>query len=250
MCLTGIFTSNLKNLGKTLFIVQSNYIPWKGYFDCIKHADEFVVYDNVQYTKNDWRNRNLIKTESGLKWLTIPVKFKFSNKPSINEIRVDGQSWRHAHWEVLKQHYALAPHFQEVTDFLAPLYHGQPSDWLSEINTSFIRAINHFLEIDTPIYNVKDFEIVKGKTERLVDLCKKRDASKYLSGPSAKNYLDEDMFVEAGIELVYADYSNYLEYSQFHPPFVHSVSILDLLFHTGKRAVSHLNMFSTNTSFE
>ena len=129
---------------RKIFITQSNYIPWKGYFDNIAQADVFVIYDDMQYTKNDWRNRNKIKTPHGLQWLTIPVKAGKLEK-KINQTIVSDPNWTVKHWKTLKQNYAKAPFFEEIKDVFYPLYSGQIPTNLSEINQLFISAICDYL---------------------------------------------------------------------------------------------------------
>jgi len=221
---------------KKIAILQSNYIPWKGYFDLIASVDEFVFYDDMQYTKNDWRNRNLIKTPQGPAWLTIPVRQE-SLAQSIRDTRIADQAWAGKHWKTMAQNYAKAAHFKEYRDFFAELYLERAgSPWLSEINQSFIRAINGLLGIDTVLRSSSEFTLAPGKSERLLALCRELGATGYLSGPAAKDYLDLGLFAEAGIKVEWMDYQGYPEYPQLFPPFAHGVSVVDLLFNTGKEA--------------
>jgi hypothetical protein len=225
---------------KVVAIVQSNYIPWKGYFDLINRVDEFIIYDDMQYTRRDWRNRNKIKTPNGLQWLTIPVKVKGRFFQKINETHVSKSSWAQEHWKALCQNYAKAPYFHTYRDKLEELYLGCSLIKLSDINFRFIAAICELLNINTKLSWSSDYRIIDGKTERLVGLCQQAGASEYVSGPSAKGYIDEKVFKGAGIKLTYLDYSNYLEYPQFHPPFEHGVSVLDLILHMGPNAVKYI----------
>ncbi len=219
-----------------VLITQSNYIPWKGYFDNIAQSDVFVVYDDVQYTRRDWRNRNQVKTMNGLKWLTIPVEVKGKYHQKINETVVSGKDWAAHHWNLLSQHYSRAPFFRELGSWVAELYDNCSFSHLTEINTWFLKAICDFLGIKTVFRDSREFELVAGKTEKLVSICKDLGATAYLSGPSAKDYLDENLFRKENIRVDYADYSGYKEYPQQFPPFEHSVCIWDLLFNTGSNA--------------
>lgn len=220
---------------KRIAILQSNYIPWKGYFDLIASVDVFVFYDDMQYTKNDWRNRNLIKTPQGPAWLTIPVRQE-SLAQTIRDTRIADPAWAKKHWKTIAQNYARAAYFKEYRDFFAELYQGAVSPWLSEINQSFVRAINGLLGIDTVIRSASEFTLAPGKSERLLALCRELGATGYLSGPAAKDYLDTALFAAAGIEAEWMDYRGYPEYPQLFPPFAHGVSILDLIFNTGGQA--------------
>ena len=220
---------------KKIAILQSNYIPWKGYFDIIGSVDEFVLYDDMQYTKNDWRNRNKIKTRNGLEWITIPVRVE-SLAQTIRETKIVNPLWRKQHWKTLAQNYAKAGHFKEYKDIFEELYLGATESYLSEINRKFISAINGLLGIATTIRCSSEFTLAPGKSERLLELCKTLGATTYLSGPAASDYLDAAIFAEAGIAVEWMDYSGYPEYTQLFPPFEHGVSIVDLLFNEGGNA--------------
>jgi hypothetical protein len=217
-------------------IVQSNYIPWKGYFDLIRLVDEFILFDTAQYTRRDWRNRNLIKTSQGTAWLTIPVQVKGRYLQTIRETRVRDQEWREQHWKTLRQNYARAPHFAEHAARFEKLYLEGQEEYLSEINHRFIREICDILDIKTMIRWSSDYPEIEGNTERLVEWCKVSGATEYLSGPAAKDYIVEERFAAAGIKLLWMDYSGYPEYRQPYPPFEHGVSVLDLIFNEGPDA--------------
>lgn len=221
---------------KKVAILQSNYIPWKGYFDMIAAVDEFILFDDMQYTRRDWRNRNQIKTPQGVKWLTIPVKVKGKYYQAIRETEIDGFQWTKDHWNVLSQNYRHAPCFCEIAVWLEPLYLAEPPVHLSQLNRRFIEAVCAYLEIKTTISNSWDYSLSKGKTERLADLCAAAGGSEYISGPSAKDYIEEAVFTERGIKLTWFDYAGYPEYPQLCGDFTHGVSILDLLFNCGKDA--------------
>jgi hypothetical protein len=227
---------------KSVAIIQSNYIPWKGYFDMIGMVDEFVIYDEVQYTKNDWRNRNRIKAQSGTQWITIPVYQKSLNQ-KVSESLISDAKWAHKHWNTLVTNYSKAAHFKSVSSFFEEFYKRDQPDLLSEVNTALIQLICDYLDIKTKISNSSDYQLTGDPTEKLVSLCKQIGATTYLTGPAAKNYLQESLFNQESISVQWMDYSNYPEYPQLHPPFEHAVSILDLLFHTGQEA-SHYMKFS------
>ena len=227
-------------LQKSVAIVQSSYIPWKGYFDLIRSVDEFVLYDDQQYTRRDWRNRNRIKTPQGTTWLTIPVNVKGKYHQRIEETTVSDTGWAERHWRTLEHAYGRASHFEEMRDVLQRLYRECDEAFLSAVNRRFLEAICDLLVIRTPITWSRDYEAEGSKTERLVGLCRTAGATAYLSGPTARAYLDESLFEEAGIELRFMEYAGYPEYEQLYPPFEHAVSVIDLLVHTGSSAPSYL----------
>jgi len=217
---------------KRVAILQSNYIPWKGYFDIIGMVDEFIIYDEVQYTKNDWRNRNRIKTPSGPQWITIPV-FQKSSVQKISETQVSNYKWATKNWNSLKANYSKTPYFKLYSPLFEDFYGSIKTPLLAEINVSLIKIICDLLGIKTKITNSADYELKGDPTEKLVNLCKQVQAGYYLSGPAAKNYLQENLFMEEGIEIGWMDYTDYPEYPQLYPPFNHAVSIIDLLFNAG-----------------
>jgi hypothetical protein len=220
-------------------INQSNYLPWKGYFDLIHDADLFIFHDDLQYTKNDWRNRNKVKTPRGLRWLTIPVGT--NEHRLINQVALPAnRDWQNKHWRLLRENYRAAPHFDRYADFFQKIY---SSAWrtLSELNQHLIKTIaREFLGISTEFIDSAQFGLTSRKQERVIDLLKAAGATTYISGPSAKNYLDPARFEQEGIELIWKDYSGYPEYPQPYPRFEHAVSIVDLLFQTGPSAAYYI----------
>lgn len=230
-------------MGKRLAVVQSNYIPWKGYFDLMNLVDEFILFDDMQYTRRDWRNRNKIKTPNGPMWLTIPVEVKGKYFQKIKETVISDRDWSRKHWKTIVHHYSRAKYFQDCKGLFEELYLGSTQTYLSQINYRFLTAICQLLGIDTKISWSMDYRLVEGKTERLVDLCKQANATEYVSGPTAKGYIDEHLFAEAGIAVSYIDYSGYPEYDQLFPPFEHHVSIIDLIFNAGPDATKYMKSF-------
>ncbi len=229
---------------KIVLITQSNYIPWKGYFDAINMADVFVVYDEVQYTRRDWRNRNLIKTPSGLHWLTIPVDVKGKYSQPINTTKISDKSWNKQHWKSIQLNYARARFFKEHRDFFENLYLGCDELFLSRINHRFLKAICMLLKIETEFRLSSDFEQIGDKSERLLNICKKLGATEYISGPAAKDYLDTRIFDAADIKVTWLDYSGYKPYHQLFGDFEHEVSVIDLIFNAGHEAAGHLKSTS------
>jgi len=228
---------------KRIAISQSNYIPWKGYFDLINTVDEFVLYDDMQFTRRDWRNRNQIKTPAGLQWLTIPVEVKGKFHQRINETKVSDPGWSRHHWRTLELTYARARHFDAYRDQVRELYLGVTSSGLSEINHRFLQAICGWLGIGTPLRWSSDYELEGERSERLLNICRQAGANVYHSGPAARDYLDTARFAAAGVEVVWMDYSGYPTYGQLHGDFQHGVSILDLLFNEGPDAPKYMKSF-------
>ncbi|MDD3325132.1 MAG: WbqC family protein [Sulfurospirillaceae bacterium] len=229
---------------KKVAILQSNYIPWKGYFDMINSVDTFVLYDDMQYTKNDWRNRNKIKTQNGAVWLSIPVRQE-KLAQTIKDTKVLDSRWAGQHLKTISQNYAKAPHFKSNKEWLEELYNkAQNMEFLTDINTFFLRSINTFLGIKTEILSSSDFVLADGKTERLVALCQSLGADVYISGPSAKDYLDEALFSQEKITVEWMDYSGYQPYNQLFPPFEHGVSVIDLILNEGDEALKFMKSFN------
>jgi hypothetical protein len=201
-----------------------------------------VIYDEVQYTRRDWRNRNKIKTPTGDLWLSIPVEVKNKYHQKISDAKISNHFWQKKHWLSIKTNYAAAPYFKLYSDFFEDLYLQSKYNYLVDVNYAFIYAICNILKINTKISSANEFAI--GETERnkrLIDICKISAATHYYSGLSGKNYLNEQLFLEAGIEIKYIDYGLYQPYSQLHNKFSNNVSVLDLIFNAGPDAIFHLN---------
>jgi len=225
---------------KRVAILQSNYIPWRGYFDLLAAVDEFVLYDDVQYTRNDWRNRNIIKTPHGPQWLTVPVGE--STHRAIKDVSIADPECGHAHWKRLGRNYARARHFPQVAEWLRPLYCDSPWRSLSDVNQRLIRSICDTLGITTHISRSSDYRLDGDRNERLIGLCRQAGASTYVSGPSAAAYLDVDAFRDAGMDVCWYDYAGYPDYPQLWGSFVDNASILDLLFNCGAEAPRYMKL--------
>jgi hypothetical protein len=233
--------------GKRVAIIQSNYIPWKGYFDLINAVDECIFYDDAQYTRGDWRNRNRIKVPDGVRWLTIPIAVAGRRHQRIRDARISDPSWARRHWETLRHYYREAPWFTLHAEALEELYR-QDFSFLTDVNRAFIDAVCRMLGIHTTLSSTADYELCEGRSERLVSLCQQADAAEYVSGPRAQAYLDEAVFERAGIGVSYMDYSGYPEYPQLYGPFDHAVSIVDLLFSTGPDASRYMRTFAATAA--
>jgi hypothetical protein len=222
-------------------ILQPSYIPWRGYFDLIHRAGVFVFYDDVQYDTRGWRNRNRVKTPRGPQWLTIPVNARGAQTEHIpiDCIATAPQPWARKHLETLRLFYAAAPHFADYVPWLERVY-ADPPPLLADFTISTTIDLAGMLGIDgTRFLRSSQLGIGGGKTERLVEICRAVGATEYLSGPSAKSYIEPERFAEAGIALEYIDY-DYPEYPQLYPPYDGQVTILDLLFMTGGGAPRYI----------
>jgi hypothetical protein len=225
-------------------ILQPSYIPWRGYFDQIHRADVFVFYDDVQYDKHGWRNRNRVKTPTGSQWLTIPVFTKGATTQHllINEVRIDqGAHWERKHWTTLAQSYGKAPYWSRYAPLLQGFFASQPRpERLADFTIDLTVAIAHALGIEhTRFIRSSSLEASGTKTRRLIEILQRLGATHYISGPAARDYIEEEQFRAAGIGLEYMTYE-YPEYPQMYPPFDPQVSILDLLFMTGPDAPRYI----------
>ncbi len=236
----GVLPSRRSTTNLRVAISQSNYIPWKGYFDLIRNVDVFVFYDVAQFTKNDWRNRNRIRTAQGPLWLTIPVRRGRLGK-TIIETEVATPRWALKHWRSLEHNYRKAPHFDRYADRFRELYRELAEEpLLANVNRRLVGAVLTELGVETPLVGAERFLLPAGRNQRLVALLKQLGCSDYLTGPKARDYLDHELFEAAGIDVHWADYTRYPEYPQRHGPFAHDVSVLDLLFNAGPRAPEYL----------
>lgn len=213
-------------------ILQSNYIPWKGYFDIIAKVDRFIFHDDLQYTKGDWRNRNKIKSHSGVTWLTIPCGT--DEKRLICDVALVDSSWQKKHWAMLYNAYAKSPYFSYYRDVFEEIYLGNKWLNLSDMNQYIIKKITiEILGVDVIFDDSRHYNLQHKKGSRVVELLHKVGATKYLSGPAAKDYINSNEFSASKIELEWMSYDDYPEYPQLFPPFCHHVTILDLLFNVG-----------------
>lgn len=221
-------------------IIQSCYIPWKGFFDLIGRCDEYVIYDSAQFVKGHWHNRNRIKTANGIKWLTIPVITSGRLGQPIDQVEI-GKPWAEEHWRLIELAYRQAPFFRQLAPTVRGWYErADKHPRLTDINAIFLRGIAGLLELKTRFVSDAVYPAQGVKTERLLPICRAAGADRYLSGPSAKEYFDESMFTSAGIVTEWMSYEGYPQYPQLHGGFEHAVTILDLLFNTGPEAPRYL----------
>ncbi|MEM7410961.1 MAG: WbqC family protein [Myxococcota bacterium] len=211
-------------------VLQSNYVPWKGYFDLIHDADLFVHYDEVKYTKNDWRNRNAILTKSGRQWLTIPIA-KSAVQQKISEVRIEDARWQERHFRSLYYGYKSAAHFAQLEPLLHEFYHEREWDRLIDVDRHILGRVSDMLGIATRFVDSADYALEGKREGRLLGLLKQLGATEYISGPAARDYLTpvEPDFAAAGIQITYKDYAGYPTYRQMNPEFDHAVSILDMI---------------------
>ena len=224
-------------------VLQPSYIPWRGYFDQIRRADLFIFYDDVQYDKHGWRNRNQIKTAQGKQWLTIPVHSKgVTEGIPINQVRMDwSKPWVENHFKALTFAYKKTPHFDSYASWLGSVYERRDNllaDFTIWLTTEIARKIGI---THTQFRRSSGIPGITGyKTERLIHILESVGAKHYISGPSAKDYVESEKFDSAGITLEYIEY-NYPEYPQLYPPYDPNVSILDLMFMAGKDAMKFIS---------
>ena len=218
---------------------QPQYLPWLGYFHKMYHSDIFVFLDNVQYKKREYQNRNCIRTRDGSMWLTVPVLKEADPYPNISAARIDNaQEWQKRHWMAIRTNYSRAPFFKQYSPFFEELY-GMKWDRLVDLNMHIIKHIAQLLGINKPTFLESQLKITTDKTARLVDICRAMKADVYLSGIGGRDYLDEKLFESNGIKLIYQDFEH-PQYKQCHEPFMPCVSIIDLLFNCGDKALQIL----------
>lgn len=218
--------------------IQSSFLPWRGYFDFIASVDVFVFLDDVQYSKNGWRNRNRIKTSRGSRWITVPVRHCSLTQLIVDTEIDDRKDWRESHMRLWRENYGAAPYYCRVLELLGDMER-ETVDTISELNIALTRRIAVSLQIGTRTMRSSDLRLSGTKTDRLVDLVKKLHATTYLSGPSADAYLDKDAFRKNGIRLEYKSY-DYDPYPQLWGPFEGAVTALDLIANCGNDAKNHL----------
>jgi WbqC-like protein family len=234
-------------MARTVVITQSNYLPWRGQFDMMGRCDAFILYDIVQYTRRDWRNRNTIKTRSGPHWLTVPVHYEPRTTTAIDEVRVAGDGWADKHIETLRHAYRQASAFSAVSPWLFDQLRAAGEEpLLSDVNARLLHALAGRLGIATPITSCT--ELIPRETllsldrdERLLAICKAAGATQYLSGPAARDYLDVASFEAQGIEVEWMSYAGYRDYPQLWGTFEPQVSIVDLLLNAGDTAPDFLS---------
>mgnify|MGYP001399582945 CR=1 FL=1 len=224
----------MQNLHTKTAIIQSNYIPWIGYFDIISQVDNFVFYDTVQFTKRSWRNRNYIKTPNGKLLLTIPINLKGSKSRNIEDILLNDETWGYDHFKKITYNYKKSKYYKEVSELLYETYFDKSLTKLSQVNISLIKNIINYLELETKLFKSSDFELGGDKVSDLALICNDLNSTDYLSGPFGRTYVDEDIFNKKNVELHFFDYPTYPQYTQqWDDRFIPNLSIIDILFNCG-----------------
>ncbi len=214
-------------------IHQPNYLPWPGFFHKWMSADAFVILDTVQFHKNDWQNRNRIKTANGAQWLTVPVHYRFP--AHINEVGIVEGTWLRKQSAALEQAYGKAPYFQYYwTDIHSTMM--RPWQRLSDMNVALIHLLGGMLECVAPLHLASQMQTSDSDpTDRLIGLCREIGATGYLAGIDGKKYMQTGKFSEAGIDVCYQDVAAPV-YDQLYGEFVSHLSVVDLLFNVGPEA--------------
>jgi hypothetical protein len=221
-------------------ILQPGYLPWLGFFEQMHRSDIFVMYDDVQYDKEGWRNRNRIKTATGIQWLTVPVLLKFNEHPIIFDVRIDNKvNWRKKHLGAIRQNYIKAPFFRKYIEIFEVAY-SREWEYLVDLDLYFIEKLAECLGMShKKIVRSSSFQVKGERIERLVNMCKFFGAGTFYEGAAGKNYMDVDYFLRHGIEVEFQDYQH-PTYPQLHGEFVPYLSVIDLLFNRGEDSMAIL----------
>ena len=226
-------------------VSQSNYIPWKGYFDLIATVDEFILYDDVQYTKNDWRNRNKIRTNEGWTWLTVPVQQKNLYTQLLKDTRIDNSTnWSKKHRAAIRFNYSNAPFFENYYPYFDSVYQKR-WEFLLDLCYETTGYLKEVLKITTQTFKSSTISVEGVKADRILNLCQKMGATHYLTGGLAHDYLSGDNFSQNGVELEYQEY-DHPRYSQQYSGFIPNMSLVDLLFNAGDKSLDVLMNWNTN----
>lgn len=218
---------------------QPVYLPWLGLFHKIAISDSFCYFDDVQYLKKDWNNRNKIKTQNGEVWLTIPVLSKGYRRRKIKEIEIDNSiNWQRKHWKSIYFNYKKAPYFNKYADFFEDLY---KKEWqyLTDLNEYMLKWFLKELEIKVDYYKASELNFQGDKSGLVLDMCKKLGADLYIFGALGKDYAKEEDFNREDVKIYFQDYKH-PAYNQLHGGFVPYMSIIDLLFNCGGRSLEIL----------
>ena len=224
-------------------ITQSNYLPWKGYFEIIKFVDEFIFLDEVQFTRRDWRNRNLIRNAEKKVWITLPVKSKGNYKEIISKIQVSNNNWRSSHLKIIESHYSKSEYFEETYKFVKNCFDKLDTNNLSDINKFLIIEISRYLGFKTKFLDSKTIKInsTNDPSQRIFEIANARKAKIYVTGPAAKNYLNENKFTNNSINVEWFDYKDTKVYNQSYQYFIPNLSIIDCMMNCGKYTELYLN---------
>jgi hypothetical protein len=220
---------------KTVAVLQPGYLPWLGFFDQMLRADVFIIYDDVQFDKHSWRNRNRIKSSQGPHWLTVPVRVSGLDKPANNQIRIDPNlPWSRKHIGTIRQFYSRAHYIAAYLPSLEKLL-SQNWDRLVDLNQALLELLCSWLDIRYQPILSSSLHLEGERSERLLRICQHFGATHYLSGNAAQSYLDSAIFEKAAIEIVWQNYRHPV-YPQLHGEFVSHLSVLDLLMNCGEES--------------
>jgi len=221
-------------------VLQPGYLPWIGFFKQMMESDIFVYYDDVQFDKHGWRNRNRVKTASGVQWISVPVRHKNLGKPLINEVLIDNSKiWRKKHIELIRQSYSKSPYINKYLPDLEGLLMSQDWEFLVDLNLSIVDLICEWLSIEVNIKRSSEIEVYGGKNTRIINICNRYNADVYLSGDAAKEYLDVGLFESNNIKVEWNNYKP-IRYKQLYGEFVPNLSIIDLLFNMGESSIDFI----------
>lgn len=224
---------------RTAVILQPSYLPWLGCFAQLHQCDVFVFYDNVQFDKNGWRNRNRIKTSQGEQWLTVPALTSGRSQSLIREVEINNKlKWRKKHLASLRQNYAKAPFFADYFPLLEEVYEREWTQ-LMDLNIHLFQSLSRAMGLEREFVLASDLDAQGDQTGRLVEICQKVGATRFYEGAAGKDYMDASQFERAGITLEYQDY-HHPTYPQLHGPFIPYLSIVDLLFNCGPKSLEIL----------
>jgi hypothetical protein len=219
-------------------IHQPQYLPWLGYFDKMSKADVFCYLDNVQYKKNEWQNRNRIKTAQSRQWITVPVRYRFPQK--INEVEINNAvKWKKKHLQAFITNYSKASYFG---DYIVHFKDFFSESWvlLSDLNVFLIERLREFLNLHSkPTMLASSLMLSDDPSDRLVDICKAVGADTYLSGQDGIKYMDLERFEEHGIKVVIQEFKHPV-YPQRFNQFQSHLSIVDLLFNCGPQSMDKI----------
>lgn len=217
---------------RTIAILQPGYVPWLGFFDQVLRSDVFVIYDDVQFDKQGWRNRNRIKSANGVQWLTVPVLHRGRSAQLIPEVEINNSvPWGRKHLAAIRQCYAKAPFLDQYATEIEQVLAG-PWTHLIDLDREFVGRMCSWLGVRGELVRSSELGIRGDRTERLVKICKALEASRYLTGDAARSYLDPTEFEKNGIRVEFQNYQH-PTYPQLHGDFVPYLSALDLLLNCG-----------------
>ena len=231
---------------KTVGILQPGYLPWLGFFEQLNHCDIFVLYDDVQFEKGSWRNRNRIKTANGIQWLTVPVLLKNKDFPLICDVRINSSiNWQKKHIKSITQNYGKAPYFEAYAHDLFKIL-DRNWNFLLDLDLELINWLSQQLNISTPMRLASDLAVHGSSVQRLIDIIRAVDGNRFYEGSAGRNYIDTHVFEQVGISVTFQEYSH-PSYPQLSGDFVSHLSVIDLLFNCGPESLNILTREGSKT---